>query len=137
MSAPAGVTADLTRAMELWHRGERLEAEREIERLLRDSPEDPKALRSLAEIYAGSGRASQSISLWRRLVQLCPADAGILRQLAQALLADHSTAEAIDVLRAAIALEPTNPRAYNNLSGRFNWTHTCRKRGLISAICLS
>jgi protein O-GlcNAc transferase len=107
--------ADLTRVMELWHRGEYLEAEREIVRLLGGSPEDPRALRSLAEIYAGSGRAGESIPLWRRLAQLCPTDAGILRQLAQALLADRSTAEAIDVLRAAIVLEPTNGRAYNNL----------------------
>jgi protein O-GlcNAc transferase len=115
VSAPAGTTAELTHAMELWQRGDRLEAEHEIVRLLRDSPEDPGALRSLAEIYAGSGRASQSIPLWRRLAQCCPSDAGILRQFAQALLADRLTAEAIDVLRAAIALEPANARAYNNL----------------------
>jgi predicted O-linked N-acetylglucosamine transferase (SPINDLY family) len=101
--------------MDLWQRGEHLEAEREIVALLRDSPEDLQALRSLAEIYAGSGRAGQSISLWRRLSQLCPTDAGVLRQLAQALLAERLTAEAIDVLRAAIALEPANARGYNNL----------------------
>jgi protein O-GlcNAc transferase len=115
MSLRAAVAADLLHAMELWRRGERLEAEREIAALLRDSPEDPKALRALAEIYDASGRAVQSISLWRRLAQLCPTDAGILRQLAQALLSNRSTAEAIDVLRAAIGLEPANARAYNNL----------------------
>jgi superkiller protein 3 len=107
--------ADLTQAIDLWQRGEHLEAEREIAALLRDSPDDPRALQSLAEIYAGSGRAGQSISLWRRLAQLCPTDAGVLRQLAQALLAERLTAEAVQVLRAAIALEPTNARAYNNL----------------------
>ena len=115
MSRRGGIMADLAHATELWHRGERLEAEREIVALLRDSPDDPKALRSLAEIYAGSGRTGQSISLWRRLSRLCPTDAGVLRQLAQALLADRSIAPAIDVLRAAIALEPANARAYNNL----------------------
>lgn len=115
MNAPAGAMADVKHAIELWQRGERVEAERELVRLLRDRPDDPGALRSLAEIYAGSGRASQSISLWRRLAQLCPGDAGILRQFAHALLADRSAAEAVDVLRAAIALEPANAKAYNNL----------------------
>ena len=107
--------ADMARAMELWQRGERLRAESEIAALLRDSPDDSVALRSLAEIYAGSGRARESIGLWRRLSQSSPADAGVLRHLAQALLADGSTAEAIDALREAIALEPGNARAYNNL----------------------
>jgi predicted O-linked N-acetylglucosamine transferase (SPINDLY family) len=111
----ACVMADMARAMELWQRGERLRAEGEIAALLRDSPDDPMALRSLAEIYAGSGRARESIALWRRLSQSSPADAGILRQLAQALLADGSTAEAIGVLHEAIALEPGNARGYNNL----------------------
>jgi protein O-GlcNAc transferase len=105
----------LTHARELWSRGDRLQAEGVIAALLRDAPEDPEVLRSLAEILAGSGRARQSIPLWRRLARLRPVDAGVLRQLAQALLAEGATVEAISVLRDAIALEPANARAYNNL----------------------
>lgn len=98
--------SSLTHARELWGRGEWLQAESEIAALLHDSPDDPDALRSLAEIYAGSARARQSIPLWRRLAQLRPADAGVLRQLAQALLAERAAAEAIDVLHATRTPRP-------------------------------
>lgn len=101
--------------MALWQRGERHEAEREVAAFLLASPNDPSALRSLAEIYSSSGRTAQAIELWRRLSKICPTDAGILRQLAQALLANHAIEEAIGALRAAIALDPVNARAYNNL----------------------
>jgi hypothetical protein len=57
MNEPAGAMAEVKHAIELWQRGERVEAERELVRLLRDHPDDPGALRSLAEIYVGSGRA--------------------------------------------------------------------------------
>jgi predicted O-linked N-acetylglucosamine transferase (SPINDLY family) len=107
--------ADLTRAMTLWRGGKRVDAEREIEDVLRTSPEEPTALRCLAEIYAASGRAQEAIALWRRLARRNPNDAGVLRQLAQALLAERAFAEAIDVLRTAISLEPANARGYNNL----------------------
>ncbi len=106
---------DLRHALALWQRGDRREAEREIAALLLASPNDPSALRSLAEIYSSSDRGAQAIGLWRRLSTICPTDAGILRQLAQTLLAGHAIPEAIDALRAALALDPGNARAYNNL----------------------
>jgi protein O-GlcNAc transferase len=106
---------DLRRAMTLWQSGRRLEAEREIERLLAESPDSTLALKSLAEIYAASGRTAQSIDLWREAARRFPGDAGILRQLAQALLAQDSLAEAIESLRAAIAIEPDHARACSNL----------------------
>src|SRR5580658_9661357 len=106
--------ADLTHAGSLWRGGKRLEAEREILELLRAFPENPDALRALAEIYAASERAPQSRELWRRLAQLQPTDAGVLRHFAAALLAEQSIPAAIDVLRAAIALEPRSARTYNN-----------------------
>jgi predicted O-linked N-acetylglucosamine transferase (SPINDLY family) len=107
--------ADLTRAQSLWSGGKRLEAEREILELLRASPEDPRVLRALAEIYAASQRTPQSLELWRRLARLQPTDPVVLRHFAAALLAEQSVAAAIDVLRAAIALEPRNARSHNNL----------------------
>ncbi len=106
---------DLVQAANLWRGGKRLEAEREIVGLLRASPEDAAALRSLAEIYGATNRAREAIALWRRLAELNPTDAGLLRQLAQALLAAQAVTEAIEVLCAAIALEPANARAHNNL----------------------
>jgi len=107
--------ADLSRAMVLWQRGERHAAEREIASVLLASPDDPAALRSLAEICSSTGRTAQAVGLWRRLSEIRPTDAGILRQLAQVLLADHAIAEAIEALRAAIALDPGSARAHNNL----------------------
>jgi predicted O-linked N-acetylglucosamine transferase (SPINDLY family) len=107
--------ADLAHALELWRGGKRPEAEREIIALLKISPQDPAALRFLAEIYGASGRTGEAIVLWRKLSVLAPTDAAIFRQLAQVLLAQGAFAEAIAQLRVAISLEPRNARAYNNL----------------------
>jgi protein O-GlcNAc transferase len=106
---------DLTRAVSLWKGGQRGEAECEIQSVRRATPDDPTALRLLAEIYASSGRASQAIELWRRLSELNPADAGVLRQLAQAFIAERAFEKAIEALRRALDLEPASARACNNL----------------------
>jgi protein O-GlcNAc transferase len=106
---------DLTRAATLWRSGKRLEAERAVLAVLHSQPEEPAALKSLAEIYGASGRAGEAIAIWRRLSEVAPTDAGVLRQLAQALLAEGQFAAAIEVLHDAITLEPENARAHNNL----------------------
>src|ERR1700722_6044792 len=107
--------ADLTHIVTLWKGGRREEAELKIEKFRRTAPDDAGALRLLAEIYAGSGRAGQAVELWRRLSELNPTDAGVLRQLAQAFLAERAFAKAIEALRRALDLEPASARAYNNL----------------------
>jgi protein O-GlcNAc transferase len=106
---------DLTRAATLWQSGKRLEAERAVLEVLQNRPEEPAALKSLAEIYGASGRPGEAIAIWRRLAEVAPADAGVLRRLAQALLAERQFGAATEVLHRAIALEPENARAHNNL----------------------
>jgi protein O-GlcNAc transferase len=106
---------ELSRALSLWHAGKHLDAEHAVREVLRVTPNDSSALRSLAEICGALGRGTECVGLWRRIVELSPGDSGALRHLAQALLAVNALREAIDALRASIALEPGNSRAHNNL----------------------
>jgi predicted O-linked N-acetylglucosamine transferase (SPINDLY family) len=107
--------ADLARAVKLWKGGQPAEAEREIQSVLHAAPEDPQALRFLAELYGATGRTGQAIPIWRRLCERTPQDAALLRQLAQVLLGQGALPEAIEKLRVAITLDPQNARAHNNL----------------------
>jgi len=105
----------LAHAVELWQRGERGQAEREVSAVLEALPADADALQFLAEIYGATNRNHQAVELWRRLSAIKPRDAAVLRQLAQTLITQGAPGDAIEWLRRAIELEPTNPRAYNNL----------------------
>jgi predicted O-linked N-acetylglucosamine transferase (SPINDLY family) len=107
--------SDLQHALSLWRSRQSQAAELEIKRILLAAPEDPAALRAMAEIYSASGRQREAAEVWGRLARILPADASVLRQLAQALLADGAVEQAVLVLMRAVDIDPDNARGFNNL----------------------
>lgn len=88
----------------------RIPLEAELQATLTASPDDRTALLALADLYAHTGRLSEAIPLFQRVVAAAPADVTARLSFAQALLAAGYTADATAQLHAALAFAPNHPQ---------------------------
>ncbi|MFN3335950.1 MAG: tetratricopeptide repeat protein [Thermomicrobium sp.] len=84
--------------------------ETELQATLTTSPDDRTALLALADLYAHTGRLSEAIPLFQRVIAAAPADVPARLSFAQALLASGYIADATAQLHAALAVAPNHPQ---------------------------
>jgi tetratricopeptide (TPR) repeat protein len=72
-------------------------------------------LRDRADMLATAGDFAQALPLYRALVAAAPNDAALRRKLAGALEATEAGEEAVACYRRALALDPSDARAHDEL----------------------
>jgi tetratricopeptide (TPR) repeat protein len=87
----------------------------ELAKLARAYPDSPVFQATYARALKETGRASQAVELYRRLVTRWPADAAMYHDLAVAAQAAGMTQEAMRAEQASLALQPSNADASNGL----------------------
>jgi arylsulfatase A-like enzyme/Tfp pilus assembly protein PilF len=87
----------------------------ELTMLARGYPDSPVLQATYARALKETGRASQAVDLYRRLVSRWPGDATMYHDLALAAQAAGLRQEAMRAERAALALQPANADASNGL----------------------
>jgi len=86
-----------------------------LSKLARAYPDAPVFQSTYARALKDTGRATDAVNLYRRLVSRWPADAALYHDLAVAATAAGMTAEAARAEQASLALQPTNAAASNGL----------------------
>jgi arylsulfatase A-like enzyme/Flp pilus assembly protein TadD len=87
----------------------------ELAMLARAYPDSPVFQATYARALKETGRASQAVELYRRLVTRWPADAAMYHDLAVAAQAAGMRQEAMRAEQASLALQPSNADASNGL----------------------
>lgn len=105
----------LRQAEEDYRRGADDAARRACLGVLRDTPDDPRALYLLASIAADSRRIDEGLQWGRRAVAAAPQSARSHYALGRVWEAAARYADAEKSYREAIRLDPNDARAYNNL----------------------
>ena len=86
-----------------------------LAKLARAYPDAPVFQATYARALKDTGRASQAVEIYRRLVARWPGDAALYHDLAVAATAAGMPAEAARAEQAALALQPSNAAASNGL----------------------
>jgi predicted Zn-dependent protease len=95
------------------------DAQRELNSLIAENPNNPYYQELMGQILFDSGRAAESIPYHRRSLELIPSQPLFQINLARALNAANGRAgadEAVPILQAAIAQEPDNAFAWRELA---------------------
>jgi len=92
------------------------EAANEFEAIVRTRPNDPAALRALADARLDLHEFDQAVDTYRRYVGAQPDDANAVINLGIALLSLGDLSQALQALRHATQLDPANPKAHLNLA---------------------
>lgn len=106
---------DLYQGMALAQDGFLGEAERILQSYRKARPRDPRALKSLALIYADTNRPEEAIAVLDEATRVQPSDAEAWNNLGFLRLSKQRYAEAVYALQEAVALDGTVPRYRNNL----------------------
>ncbi|MGH9330710.1 MAG: tetratricopeptide repeat protein, partial [Vicinamibacterales bacterium] len=96
--------------------GEQSAAERELDAVLRDEPDNVRAIHNLAAVAYSRGDLARAESLERRAIQL---DAGYFdawNTLGAIHIVRREAGPALDALKRATAIEPRNGQAFANLA---------------------
>jgi predicted Zn-dependent protease len=103
-----------------YYRVNRLQdAQRELNSLMEEEPQNPYFQELMGQVLFDSGRAEQSIPYHRRSLELLPNQPLLQINLARALTAAHGRRgadEAVPLLQAAINQEPNNAFAWRELA---------------------
>jgi len=110
----------LYRGSELLMQDRVVEAKAELERALRDKPQDARSQDLLAGVYFRLGVYPRAIEIWTRLVAAYPQQAALRVNLGLALFKTGQGDEARAELREALKLEPDHERAWGYL-GLVEW----------------
>lgn len=97
-----------------------VEAKAELERALRDKPQDARSQDLLAGVYFRLGVYPRAIEIWSRLVAAYPDQAALRVNLGLVLFKTGQCDEAREQLRGALKLEPEHERAWGYL-GLVEW----------------
>jgi uncharacterized protein (AIM24 family) len=97
-----------------------VEAKAELERALRDKPQDARSQDLLAGVYFRLGVYPRAIEIWSQLVAAYPGQAALRVNLGLALFKTGQADEAKEQLRAALKLEADHERAWGYL-GLVEW----------------
>lgn len=108
-------TLDLYQGQALFQQGFNAEAERVLLAYREKRPRDPKALKTLALVYADSDRTETAIAALQEATSLDDQDAEAWNNLGFLLLSVKQRADALEALHTAVALDGTVPRYRNNL----------------------
>jgi len=110
----------LYRGSELLMQDRVVEAKAELERALRDKPQDARSQDLLAGVYFRLGVYPRAIEIWSRLVAAYPTQAALRVNLGLALFKTGQADEAKEQLRAALKLDSDHERAWGYL-GLVEW----------------
>jgi len=110
----------LYRGSELLMQDRVVEAKAELERALRDKPQDARSQDLLAGVYFRLGLYPRAIEIWSRLVAAYPTQAALRVNLGLALFKTGQADEAKEQLRAALKLDSDHERAWGYL-GLVEW----------------
>jgi len=91
-------------------------AMREYRQALKADPENPDALRRLADLLSRRGEFAAATAMYRKYLQLVPDSIPIRRELAMALLANGEKDEALQEMEQIIALEPERADLHGTLA---------------------
>ncbi|WP_324939884.1 tetratricopeptide repeat-containing sulfotransferase family protein [Phenylobacterium sp.] len=89
-------------------------AEQRLRGHLKTEPDDPAALRMLAEIGVRLGRYAEGQALLERALELAPSFTGARHNLAVVLFRQNRAAEALPYVEQLLAVDPADP-GYQNL----------------------
>ena len=124
-----------------WHKlAQREEAEREVDALLAQNPDDPYFLEMKGQILLESGKVQEAIAPLRRSVAIEPNEPLIATSLGHALVSmeDPELArEAVSILRRVVAHDPDNPFAWFQLGMAYTRLGDEARAALASAERLS
>ncbi len=102
-------------AQNLYVQGRIAEAEGVLREILRQEPQDVRALETLGVLVFQQGRTSEAANLFARALALDDNSSRLHANLGEALRLLGRTSLALEHLRRATALEPTLTQAWNSL----------------------
>jgi predicted Zn-dependent protease len=115
--------ARYARAIAAYRRPDLPRAQREIQALIDEQPDNPYFQELMGQMLFESARAEASIPFMRRSLELMPNEALFQINLARSLLGLHNTDhldEAVALLTSATHIEPDNALAWRELSSAYD-----------------
>ncbi|WP_395018162.1 tetratricopeptide repeat protein [Dongia sp.] len=106
----------INQAISLAQAGDLAGAEAVLDAARKSDPDQPEINHQLGMIHARTGRTDSGLELLRRAVEKCPEESLYWNNLAAACLAIERSQEAVDAARKALALDPKNFIACQNLA---------------------
>ena len=87
----------------------------EVQRKLKENPNDPDALFHMADLYERNAQYKEAIETYKKALKIRPGSGYIYFKIGTAYDRINQPAEAVTAFQSAIKLMPTNAVAYNNM----------------------
>ena len=87
----------------------------EVQRKLKENPNDPEALYHMADLYERNAQYKEAIDAYNKVLKIRPKSGYIYFKIGTAYDRINQPAEAVTAFQEAVKLMPTNAVAFNNM----------------------